>query len=121
MVAANHDGGDQFAGAHQPVDRQSELGALAVAQPADARRQSLKLNALACQREPSRQRLVVREHLGGQPVGAVDVRGIAGERHPAERSAAFAEQRADVFGHEAGDIEGALHAGALACVRMLLP
>src|SRR5450759_3203926 len=61
VVAADHDGGLQFSIAHQPVDGEAEFGALAVAQPADARRQALKLNALARQREPSRQSLIMRE------------------------------------------------------------
>ena len=64
-------------------------------------------------RDPARQRLVVREHLERQAVGAVDVLGIAGERHPAERPAAFAEQRPDVLGHEARDVVRALHARLL--------
>src|ERR1035437_8825421 len=61
VVAADHDGGLQFSIAHQPVDGEAEFGALAVAQPADARRQALKLNALARQREPSRQSLIMGE------------------------------------------------------------
>ena len=46
-------------------------------------------------------------HLG---IGAVDVLRIAGQRDPAERSDAAAEQRADVGGHEAGEVEGVLDA-----------
>ncbi len=49
--------------AHQAVHGQAEFGALAVAQPADARGQSLKLDALARQRNPAGQRFIVREHL----------------------------------------------------------
>ena len=47
VIAADHDGRFQLAVPHQPVHGQAELGALAVAQPADARGQSLKLDALA--------------------------------------------------------------------------
>ena len=43
----------------------------------------------------------------------VDIFGRAGERHPAERPAAFAEQRANVFRHEAGNLEGILDARLL--------
>ena len=42
VVAADHDGRFQFALPHQAVDGHAELGALAVAQPADARGQSLE-------------------------------------------------------------------------------
>ena len=38
-------------------------------------------------------------------IGLVDVLGIARQRHPAERSLSFAEQRADVGGHEARERE----------------
>ena len=41
----------------------------------------------------------------------VDVFGIAGERDPAEGTGAGAEERANVFGHEAGDEEGVGAAG----------
>ena len=38
-------------------------------------------------------------------VGAAYVFGRAGERHPAERPLALAEERTDVLGHEAGNLE----------------
>ena len=70
-------------------------------------------NWMRCARHghPSRQRFVVREKFQRQPVGAIDVFRIARERRPAERPAPFAKQRPDVFGHEAGDVVGVLHAG----------
>ena len=37
-----------------------------------------------------------------------DIFGVAGERHPAERAQSLAEQRADVGGDEAGELEGAV-------------
>ena len=37
-----------------------------------------------------------------------DVGGVAGQRHPAERPLALAEERPDVGGDEAGIVEGAL-------------
>ena len=42
----------------------------------------------------------------GRPVGLEDVLRLAGQRHPAERALALAEERADVGGHEAGVVEG---------------
>jgi hypothetical protein len=47
-------------------------------------------------------------HLG---VGLADVLRVARQRHPAERPLAAAEQRPHVGGHEAGEVEGVLHAG----------
>ena len=46
---------------------------------------------------------------------------IAGERHPAERAGAFAEERPDVGRHEAGVVERVGHAKSNACWRRLLP
>ena len=53
---------------------------------------------------------IVRDQLLHLGVGAVDVLGIAGQRRPAERPDAAAEQRPDVGGHEAGECEGVLDA-----------
>jgi hypothetical protein len=71
----------------------------------DARRQTLERDAFACQMDPPDQRLVVREHLERRFVGDADVLRVAGERRPAERSAPFTEQRPDVLGDEAGNVE----------------
>src|SRR3546814_3905553 len=46
-------------------------------------------------------------HLG---VGAIDILGIARQRRPAERPDTAAEERADIGGNEAGEIEGVVHA-----------
>ena len=88
------------------------LRAVAVAEPADARGQPLEVHALLRQREPAHEVLVVREGLQERAVGRVDVLGIAGERHPAERPVALAEQRADERGHESRIAE-VVHAGVL--------
>ena len=45
------------------------------------------------------------EHLEREVVGRVDVGRISGERGPAERTLALAEERTDVLGHEPGDVE----------------
>jgi hypothetical protein len=62
-------------------------------------------------RDPALQVRVVREEREHQFVGARDVGGIPGERRPAERPLAFAEERADVLGDEARDRERVLEAG----------
>ena len=54
------------------------------------------------------QLVVLREEVEHGPVGDGDVLGVAGERDPAERALALAEQRADVRRDEAREVEGAL-------------
>ena len=83
---------------------------VAEADPADARRQALERNAIARHVEPVVQMRVARRQLAHLGVGAVDVLGIAGQRDPAERADAAAEQRADIGRHEAGKGEGVLEA-----------
>jgi hypothetical protein len=80
--------------------------ALAMAQPADARRQSLEVHALAGQADPARDVLLVAEQLEDGVVGARDIGWVAGQGDPAKRALALTEQRADVGGHEARVGEG---------------
>ena len=82
--------------------------AIAEADPADARRHALERDALARHVEPVMQvRVAGREllHLG---VGLVNILRIAGQRCPAERADAAAEQRADIGRHEPREGEGVL-------------
>ena len=53
----------------------------------------------------------MREELDELLVRAPDVLGIAGERGPAERSHALAEQGPDVERHKALEVEGVGHPG----------
>ena len=55
--------------------------------------------------DPARQRVLLRERLQHRLVGHGDVGRVAGERRPAERPGAPAEERADEGRHEAGDVE----------------
>src|SRR5262249_4823874 len=110
MIAPNHDRRLQLAFLYQIVHGQAKLRPLAITQPADARRQSLKMYAFARQLDPAAQDAVLREQLEHQIVSDGDVRRVARERYPAERSAALAEQRTDIGGHEARKIVGILHA-----------
>ena len=110
MIAAHDDRRLQLAVLHHVVHGQAEFGALAVAEPADARGESLELDPLAREVDPAAENAVLREHLQDEIVGGVNVGGIARERRPAERAAAFAEQRTNVGGHEAREIEGVFHA-----------
>ena len=55
VIAPDHDGRLQFASRDEIVQRQAEFVALAVAEPADARGQSLEAHALLRQLDPARQ------------------------------------------------------------------
>ena len=110
MVAADYDGGGYFAGTHHFVKRQTELGAQTQAHPADARGQTLEANAFARHVEPAVQGGIVGDQFFYFGIGFVDVFGVARQSYPAERADAAAEQRADVGGHEAGEIESVGHA-----------
>src|SRR3546814_9860106 len=60
--------------------------------------------------EPVVQVLVVGDQFLDLGVGLVDVLGVAGQRDPAERADAAAEQRAHAGRDEAGKVEGVLAA-----------
>ncbi|GAA3678162.1 hypothetical protein GCM10022203_09960 [Micrococcus yunnanensis] len=111
MVAADHDRRLDLALGHELVEEQAGLVALAVAQPADAGRQALELHELGGAVEPAVQVLVLGEQLLQGLVGHADVLRVAGERGPAERAEALAEQRADVGRDEARELERAGVAG----------
>ena len=111
MVAADDNRRLDGAGAHQLVQLQAEPRAVALAEPADARRQSLKLHALAGQPDPAAQPRIVGEHLEYGPVGDANVFGVARQGDPAERSLALAEEGADVLRHESANLEGIADAG----------
>ena len=95
----------------QLVDAQSEARAVAIPEPEDARRQALERDPLAGQPNPAAERLVVGEHLERRAIGDEDVLRIAGQRGPPERALALAEQRTNVFGHEARDCKRVGDAG----------
>src|SRR5436190_6257051 len=108
MIAADHDGGIDLAFLHHFIERQSQAMALAEADPADARRQSLEGDALLGHIEPIVQMWIVGNELLHALVGLVDVFRVAGEGGPAERTYAAAEQRADIGRHEAWKSKGVL-------------
>src|SRR5438270_6726676 len=104
MVAPDHDWRLDLAFLDQIIHGQPELRALAIAQPADARRQSLELDALARQIDPAIEDAVLREKLQNKIVGHGNIGGIAGERDPAERPASLTEQRTNICRHKAWKI-----------------
>ena len=102
VIAADHDRRLELALRDHLVEREARLVALAQAEPADARGQPLELDAAARHLEPLREMLVLREERLHLRIRLEDVLGIAGERDPAERSLAFAEERADIRRNESG-------------------
>ncbi len=92
------------------LNARPSFGSLTQADPADARRQALKADALAGHVQPVVQVRVVRDQFLDLGVGLVDVLRVARQRDPAERTDTTAEQRADVGRHETGEIEGIGHA-----------
>jgi len=61
MVATDHDRGFELPFLYQIVHRQPELRPLAIPQPADTRRQPLKLDSLSRQVNPAAQNAIVRK------------------------------------------------------------
>src|SRR5208283_2194446 len=110
MIAPHHDRRLDLSLLHQVIKRQAELRALSITKPADATRQSLELDPLAREANPTAKNFVVGKHFQHQIVGSVNVRGIAGKRRPAEGSATFAEQRTNVCRHKSRKIVGVLYA-----------
>ena len=100
------------------VEAQPEPAALAVAEPADPRRQPLEGDALAA---PSGSSAPSASSSGNSSSTARSVAamsaGSPGERRPAERALALAEEGPDVGGDEAGVVEGALEAAELGLAR----
>src|SRR5208282_5549866 len=80
------------------------------ANPADARGQALEANAPARHVEPVMEMGVAGHQLLDLRVGPEDVVRIARQRRPAEWTDAAAEERANVGGHEAREVERVLDA-----------
>ncbi len=113
VVAAEHDRGLHVAPGDQLVEPDPGQVPLAVAEPADPRRQTLEVDLLLGHPDPPGQRLVIGEQVEDGGVGGGDVGRVTGQRGPAERPPALAEQRPDVGGHEAGEVERPGIAGQL--------
>src|SRR5438132_1409201 len=109
MVPADYDWGFDFSLFYQVIHRQPELRPLAVAQPADARRQPLKFDSFSCQVNPASQNAVVWKQLQHQVVGYRDIGRIARQRDPAEGASSFAKEWSDIRRHKSGKIVSVLH------------
>src|SRR4029079_8657332 len=101
MVSPDDHGCGHLAAPDEFVDRQAGLGAIAVAEPADPRGQTLERDALRSEIEPPLKEAVVREETPQRPVDRCDVLRIARKHGPAEGSDAAAEKRSDIGRDEA--------------------
>ncbi len=88
---------------------------LAVAQPADPRREALERDPRLGHRDPAVETGIVGEELEDRLVGTEDVGRVAGQGGPAERPAALAELWPDERRHETGVVEGVRDTG-LVCL-----
>ena len=113
MVATDDDRRLDGAGADHGVELETRSVALAIPEPADPRRQALEGDSLSGEADPARGRLVFGEHAQHRLVGRGDVRRVARERRPAERTLALAKKRANVGGHETREGKGPFEPGDL--------
>src|SRR5205814_8922015 len=89
VISADADRRFERAFCDEVIGPLAKRGALAIAEPADPRRESLEGHPISCKPDPPRERAVLREELEPEVVGAMDVRGIAGEGDPAERASSL--------------------------------
>src|SRR2546427_3748512 len=106
MIAPDDDRCADLAARDQVINALAESCALAVAQPADARGQSLVWHALSREAYPSGEDPILGKELEDEAVGASNVGLVPGEGDPPEWTASFGEQRADVRGDEPRIAEG---------------
>src|SRR5579864_3826615 len=110
MIAPNHDRCLQLSLLHHIVHREAKFRALAITKPANSRRQSLELDSLLRQLNPAPQNPVLWKKLQHKVIGQVNIRRLARQGHPAERTASFAEQRANICRYESRKVIRILHA-----------
>src|SRR5438874_5649916 len=111
MIASNYDWRFQLAALYQLVHRFAKLGALAVAQPANPRGQALKLDSLARELHPARERLVLGKQFESEFVGSRNVLWVTAQCDPAKWTAPLAKQRTNVLGNKTRHIKCIRHAG----------
>ena len=96
MIPADHDRRLETPFAYELVDAETEAGALAVAEPQDARGKALERDTLAREADPAHERFVVSEHFERRIVGDSDVVGVARQRGPTKRTDTATEQRPNI-------------------------
>ena len=110
VVATDHDRRRDHARPYELVDREAGLGPVAVAEPADPRRQPLKGDTLGSELEPALEQRVVGEEPPELLVDRRDIGWVAREDGPPERSDAVAEEGPDIGRDEARVLESLRYA-----------
>src|SRR5258705_7826758 len=101
----------QVATLDEGVNGLTHFRSLAIPQPADTRRQSLKVNALARKTQPTVKGAVIREQFQSEIIGLTYIFLVTRECHPTKRSLAFAEEWPNVFRHKARNLKGIFATG----------
>ena len=86
MVAPDHNRSFDDAFGDEFVEGESGLVTLSVAQPTDAGGQTLELNLLPGQGDPTGERSIFGKEVEDDFVSAIDIFWIAGESYPTERA-----------------------------------
>src|SRR5580704_10651850 len=110
MIATHDNRRLYFSPRDQFIQREAEFVALAVTQPANPRRQSLKLHTFLRQLDPARQMFIVRKHFEDKLVRPRDVRSFAGKRCPAKRPFPFAKKWSDIRRNKSRKVISILYA-----------
>src|SRR5262245_8814180 len=109
MIPSDDDRGLDFTAPDRMLDAPSELRTLTVTEPADWRRQILKLHFGACETNPSFENFVFRKKFQNEIVSQRDIARLSRKCYPTERSAAFGEHRANVCRYETRKVVSVLH------------
>src|SRR5258707_1185043 len=99
----------EIAFSHQVVTRYSHFGTITLSEPANPRRQPLKLKLLLRQPEPATQRLILGKKAQSKIIGFSNIFRIAGQRDPPKRAFPLTKQRANVFRYKSWNFKGILY------------
>ena len=94
-----------FPGLYKVVEDEAHLVALFISEPAYSRRKPLEMDVLPRLLNPVNELFVIRKCFHDGFIGNINVFRVAAQCGPAERPLPFAEERADKFRDEAGNIE----------------
>ena len=82
MVAPDHDRAAHLAGSDELVEARPSQVALAVAEPADPRRQPLEAHTLLGELDPAPDVVLIAEQVEDRGIGDRDIGRVAGQRDP---------------------------------------
>src|SRR6185503_10052102 len=100
MIASNHDWRVDLTALHQIVHGNSKLGPFTIAEPANARRQTLEMDSLFGQFHPALESFVFWKEFEGELISPRDVGRLAAQRNPSKWPLPFTEQWPNIFRNE---------------------